>query len=155
MTGPLGVIVSPFRPTSWIKGWGPHHHVEAARHWCRDFHTHPGDQHLLYLQKQIETHPQLTYLLCGGNVPLNSETILTISNKSFLFYNCSMIYIKCLPLQCKHNPEFDMQNCKLLKHTLFIKALRIGFISFNLSSLDKGCCRFKRFRSMFQESSLE
>jgi len=24
--------------------------------------------------------------------------------------------------------------------------LRIGFISFNLSSLDKGCCRFERFR---------
>jgi len=26
----------------------------------------------------------------------------------------------------------------------FSKALRIGFI-FNLSSLDKGCCRFERF----------
>jgi len=29
----------------------------------------------------------------------------------------------------------------------FNKALRIGFISFNLSSLDKGCCRFERFRT--------
>jgi len=28
----------------------------------------------------------------------------------------------------------------------FSKALRIRFISFNLSSLDKGCCRFERFR---------
>jgi len=28
----------------------------------------------------------------------------------------------------------------------FSKALRIGFISFNLSSLDKGCCRFEHFR---------
>jgi len=27
--------------------------------------------------------------------------------------------------------------------------LRIGFISFNLSSLDKGCCRFERFRLVF------
>jgi len=27
-----------------------------------------------------------------------------------------------------------------------IEALKIGFISFNLSSLDKGCCRFERFR---------
>jgi len=28
----------------------------------------------------------------------------------------------------------------------FSKALRIGFISFNLSSLDKGYCRFESFR---------
>jgi len=31
MVGPLGVVVSPFRPTSQIEGQGPHHHVEAAR----------------------------------------------------------------------------------------------------------------------------
>jgi len=36
MVGPLGVVVSPFRPTSRIEG-GPHHHVEAARRWCRYF----------------------------------------------------------------------------------------------------------------------
>jgi len=30
--------------------------------------------------------------------------------------------------------------------TSFIKALRIGFISFKLSSLEKGCLRFERFR---------
>jgi len=34
IVGPLGVVVSPFRPTSRIKGRGPHHHVEAARRWC-------------------------------------------------------------------------------------------------------------------------
>jgi len=35
----------------------------------------------------------------------------------------------------------------------FSKALRIEFISYNLSSLDKGCCRFERFpSSTFQES---
>jgi len=31
----LGVVVSPFRPTSRIEGRGPHHHVEAAIRWCR------------------------------------------------------------------------------------------------------------------------
>jgi len=30
MVGPLGIVVSPFRPTSQIEGRGPHHHVEAA-----------------------------------------------------------------------------------------------------------------------------
>jgi len=34
MVGPLGVVVSQFRPTSQIEGRGPHHHVEAARRWC-------------------------------------------------------------------------------------------------------------------------
>jgi len=29
---------------------------------------------------------------------------------------------------------------------IFIKALRIGFNSFNLSILYKGCCKFERFR---------
>jgi len=32
--GPLGVVVSQFRPTFRIEGRGPHHHVEAARCWC-------------------------------------------------------------------------------------------------------------------------
>jgi len=36
MAGPLGVVISPFRPTSRIEGRGPHHHVEAARRWCTD-----------------------------------------------------------------------------------------------------------------------
>jgi len=27
MVGPLGVVVSPFRPSSRIEGRGPHHHV--------------------------------------------------------------------------------------------------------------------------------
>jgi len=31
MVGPLGVVVSPFRPTSQIEGRGPYHHDEAAR----------------------------------------------------------------------------------------------------------------------------
>jgi len=35
MVGPLGVVVSPFRPTFRIEGREPHHHVEAARRWCR------------------------------------------------------------------------------------------------------------------------
>jgi len=34
MAGPLGVVVSPFRPTSWIEGRRPHHRVEAVRRWC-------------------------------------------------------------------------------------------------------------------------
>jgi len=36
MVGPLGVVVSSFWPTSRIEGRGPHHHhVKAARRWCR------------------------------------------------------------------------------------------------------------------------
>jgi len=35
MVGLLGVDDSPFRPTSRIEGWGLHHHVKAARRWCR------------------------------------------------------------------------------------------------------------------------
>jgi len=31
MVGPLGVLVSPFRPTYRIEGLGSRHHVEAAR----------------------------------------------------------------------------------------------------------------------------
>jgi len=34
MFGALGVVVSPFRPTSRIEGRGPRHHVEAVRRWC-------------------------------------------------------------------------------------------------------------------------
>jgi len=45
---------------------------------------------------------------------------------------------------------FLRMNCifyiaNFLTHTKIISnALRIGFISFKLSSLDKGCCRFER-----------
>jgi len=31
IVGSLGIVVSPFRPTSRIEGRRPHHHVEAAR----------------------------------------------------------------------------------------------------------------------------
>jgi len=34
MVGFLGIVVSPFRPTSRIERRGPHYHVEAARRWC-------------------------------------------------------------------------------------------------------------------------
>jgi len=36
MVGPLGLVVSPFQPTSRIEGRGPFHHVEAARHLILD-----------------------------------------------------------------------------------------------------------------------
>jgi len=35
--GPLGIVVSLFRPTSRIEG-GPHHHVEAERRWRHLWH---------------------------------------------------------------------------------------------------------------------
>jgi len=35
---------------------------------------------------------------------------------------------------------------KIDKNINIIISLRIGFSSFNLSNLDKGCCRFERFR---------
>jgi len=37
----------------------------------------------------------------------------------------------------------------------FSKALRIRFIPFNLSSLDKGCCRFERFRLALFKTKLK
>jgi len=34
MVWPLGVVVSAFRPTSWLEGRRPHHHDKAFRRWC-------------------------------------------------------------------------------------------------------------------------
>jgi len=46
--------------------------------------------------------------------------------------------------------KFPIVKISYLKRFLmvqnFSKALRIGFISFNLISLEKGCLRFERFR---------
>jgi len=45
--------------------------------------------------------------------------------------------------------EINLHNFQLKRFLVvqnISKVLRIGFISFNLSSLDKGCCRFKHFR---------
>jgi len=66
----LGVVVSPFQPTSRIEGRGPHHHVEAARRWyskgCSRSHPGRSDTAADFLQS-FPTTDVIVWI--GGSVP--------------------------------------------------------------------------------------